>query len=70
MNAIKTKEQQNYTGLKFLPTATTINNRRRHTYVGATAATTEVDVNSWKQTAAQSQVCRFIFISFFNRVLF
>ena len=64
MTAIKTKEQQNHTGLKFLPSASTINNRRRHTYVGATVATSEVDVPSWKQNAAQSQVHKLIFLSF------
>jgi hypothetical protein len=56
MNAIKSKEQQNHTGLKFLPSAATINNRRRHTYVGTTVATSEVEVTSWKQNTAQSQV--------------
>jgi hypothetical protein len=65
MNSIKTKEQQNHTALKFLPTATTMNSRRRHTYIGTTVATSEVDVNSWKQNAAQSQVYKFIFFKFF-----
>jgi hypothetical protein len=64
MNSIKTKEQQNHTGLKFLPTSTTINSRRRHTYVGTTTAASEVDGNSWKQNAAHSQVYKFIYILF------
>ncbi len=57
MNAIKIKEQQNHTGLKFLPS--TVNNRRRHTYVGTTVIPSEVEVtSSWKQNSAQSQVNR------------
>ncbi|CAF0968774.1 unnamed protein product [Adineta ricciae] len=55
MTAIKNKEQQNHNVLKFLPSATTINNRRRHTYLGAAMAATEMDITSWKQNAAQSQ---------------
>jgi hypothetical protein len=66
MNAIKSKEQQNHSSaLKFLPTATTINSRRRHTYLGTTIATSEVDVNNWKQNAAQSQVYKLIFFFIF-----
>lgn len=62
MTAIKNKEQQNHNALKFLPTtATTMNNRRRHTCLGTTVATSEVDLTSWKQNAAQSQVYRFFF---------
>ena len=56
MNAIKTKDQQNHTALKFFSSSATVNSRRRHTYVGATVGTTEMDGNSWKQNAAQSQV--------------
>jgi len=56
MTAIKSNEQQNNNALKFLPTATAINNRRRHTYLGGTIGTSEVDITSWKQNAAQSQV--------------
>ena len=57
MNAIKSKEQQNHTGLKFLPS--TMNNRRRHTYVGTTVVPSEVEVtSSWKQNYVQSQVDR------------
>jgi hypothetical protein len=65
MTAIKSNEQQNNNALKFLPTATAINNRRRHTYLGGTIGTSEVDITSWKQNAAQSQVERFILIAFF-----
>jgi hypothetical protein len=58
MNAIKTNEQQNQTSVKSLPTATaTMNTRRRHTYIGTVTGTSESDVSSWKQNAAQSQVC-------------
>ncbi len=64
MNAIKTKEQQNHTALKFFSTATTINNRRRHAYIGTTIATSEIDAISWKQNAAHSQVDKLIFTLF------
>ena len=56
MNAIKSKEQQNQTAAKSLPTISTINNRRRHTYIGLTPSLPESDITSWKQSAAQSQV--------------
>ncbi|CAF4173949.1 unnamed protein product [Rotaria sp. Silwood2] len=56
MNAIKVKEQQNQTALKYSSSGLTINNRRRHTCVGATITTSEVDVTSWKQNATQSQI--------------
>lgn len=56
MTAIKTKEQQNQNAMRFLSTTATINNRRRHTYVGNTVNTSEVEINNWKQNAVQSQV--------------
>lgn len=56
MNAIKTKEQQNNNAMKYLSTSTTINGRRRHTCTGTAVTTSEVDVYSWKQNAASSQV--------------
>ena len=68
MTAIKGKEQQNNNALKsLLPTATSVNNRRRHTYLGTTSATSEVDITSWKQNAAQSQVLQinFYFVLFY-----
>jgi hypothetical protein len=63
MNAIKTKDQQNHTTLKYFSNSSTVNSRRRHTYVGATVGTTEMDVNSWKQNAGQSQVVELNFSS-------
>jgi hypothetical protein len=65
MNAIKTKDQQNHNALKFFSSSSTMNSRRRHTYVGATIGTSEMDVNSWKQNASQSQVYKLKFYSFF-----
>ncbi|CAF0781184.1 unnamed protein product [Adineta steineri] len=56
MNAIKSKDQQNHSALKFLPTATTMNSRRRHTCLGTTIATSDLDMTSWKHNAAQSQI--------------
>ncbi|CAF4376658.1 unnamed protein product, partial [Adineta steineri] len=56
MNAIKSKDQQNHSALKFLPTATTMNSRRRHTCLGTTIATSDLDITSWKHNAAQSQI--------------
>ncbi|CAF4519240.1 unnamed protein product [Rotaria socialis] len=55
MNAIKTKDQQNHTTSKSSAIATTMNNRRRHAYIGTTGANSEMDASSWKQNAAQSQ---------------
>ncbi|CAF4578036.1 unnamed protein product [Rotaria sp. Silwood1] len=55
MNAIKVKEQQNQNALKFSSSSATMNNRRRHTYLGTTITNSEVDVTSWKQNAVQSQ---------------
>ena len=55
MNAIKTKDQQNHTALKFFTNSSTVNSRRRHTYVGAAVGSSDIDGNSWKQNAAQSQ---------------
>lgn len=56
MGAIKTKDQQNHSTMKFLSTPTTMNSRRRHAYLGSNFANADVDTNSWKQNAAQSQV--------------
>lgn len=56
MSAIKTKDQQNHSTLKFLSTPTTMNSRRRHPYLGSSIANADVDMNTWKQNAAQSQV--------------
>jgi hypothetical protein len=71
MTAIKTKEQPNHSALKFLPTATSISSRRRHTYVGAAIAASDGDGNSWKQNAAHSQVNKilFLFFSYLNSIL-
>lgn len=33
-----------------------MNSRRRHAYLGSNLANSEMDINSWKQNAAQSQV--------------
>lgn len=56
MNAIKAKEQQNHTGSRTSSISATMNNRRRHTYIGAAQNGSETDVSSWKQNAIQSQV--------------
>ncbi|UJR37705.1 hypothetical protein I4U23_030400, partial [Adineta vaga] len=56
MVAIKNKEQQNHNVLKFLSASTCANNRRRHTCLGAGMTMTEIDITSWKQNAAQSQM--------------
>ena len=56
MNAIKSKEQQNQTAAKFLPSTSTNNHRRRHTAIGPAFSLPESEISSWKQNAAQSQV--------------
>ena len=61
MNAIKTKDQQNHTASKYFSSTSTVNSRRRHNFVGAMIGTAEMDGNSWKQNAAQSQVGRIEF---------
>ena len=64
MNAIKSTEHQNHNGFKISSSSTTTTNnnnnntRRRHTYVGTASITSEVEINSWKHNAVQSQVYR------------
>ena len=66
MNTIKTKDQQNHSASKFFSTSTTMSTRRRHAYLGTTIANSEMDLNSWKQNAAQSQVDQLNFTFIFH----
>jgi len=65
MNLIKTKDQQNQSTLKSLPSSSTITNRRRHNYVAGTVANSDIEINIWKQNAIHSQVEFSFFLEIF-----
>ena len=58
MNAIKTKEQQNQTINRALPSISISQHRRRPAFVNGVLSLTDSETNHWKQNAAQSQVNR------------